>query len=60
MINLVTIKDEKVKNVKKIKDGMENLSLFGMDEAAQQQLDLHGTQKLDIVKMEFSGAASLS
>ena len=46
--------------MKKIKDGMENLSLFGMDEAAQQQLDLHGTQKLDIVKMEFSGAASLS
>ena len=39
---------------------MENLSLFGMNEGAQQQLDLHNTSKLDVVKMEFSGSESLS
>ncbi len=39
---------------------MENLSLFGMNEGAQQQLDLHNTSKLDVVKMEFSGAETLS
>ena len=35
---------------------MENLSLFHMAEESQEQMELPSSGKLDVVKMEFSGA----
>lgn len=39
---------------------MENLSLFHMAEESQEQMELPSSGKLDVVKMEFSGAQTLS
>lgn len=39
---------------------MENLSLFHMAEESQEQMELPSSGKLDVVKMEFSGAQPLS
>lgn len=39
---------------------MENLSLFHMAEESQEQMELPSSSKLDVVKMEFSGAQTLS
>ena len=39
---------------------METLSLFEMTEGDQQQIDSTKTSSLDVVKMEFAGAETLS
>ena len=39
---------------------VENLSLFEMEEQDQEQIRINRSGALDIVKMEFSGAESLS
>ena len=39
---------------------METLSLFHMAEESQEQMELPSSGKLDVVKMEFSGAQTLS
>lgn len=39
---------------------MENLSLFHMAEESQEQMELPSSGKLDVIKMEFSGAQTLS
>jgi len=39
---------------------MENLSLFGTEEAVQEHISLEHTKSLDVVKMEFAGAETFS
>ena len=42
------------------KECYKNLSLFEMEEQDQEQIRINRSGALDIVKMEFSGAESLS
>ena len=39
---------------------MENLSLFNEDVQAQEQIKMNQSASLDVVRMEFSGAETLS
>ena len=39
---------------------MENLSLFEPEYGSQEQIDLHSSRSLDVVKMEFAGVDSVS
>lgn len=39
---------------------MENLSLFEPEYGSQEQIDLHSSHSLDVVKMEFAGVDSVS
>lgn len=39
---------------------MENLSLFNMPEPAQEQMKFQHSNKLDVVKMEFVGAETMT
>ena len=39
---------------------MENLSMFGMMEEAQAQMEVSQSGNLDVVKMKFSGVETMS
>ena len=39
---------------------MENLSMFGMMEDAQGQMEMSQSGNLDVVKMKFSGVETMS
>lgn len=39
---------------------MENFSLFDLEQSVQQQMEVSGLSGLDVVKMEFSGAETLT